>query len=171
MFKEFVKFSVPAVLVAASAFASASQLSTDARTAVPHEVQQLVVIDYRAMQNSTAAMDLKERVMPPELKQFDEALRKSGLNENHDVDQLAFALFRPSASSEGLVTVGAGRRLRAVCCRPGRSAGPSRLAELRSDVRPASSDTNTLGNKPVRRPTVGIASAVRWRAGGDNPPS
>ena len=106
MFKEFVKFSVPAVLVAASALASASQLSTDARTAVPHEVQQLVVIDYRAMQNSTAAMDLKERVMPPELKQFDEALRKSGLNENHDVDQLAFALFRPSASSEGLVTVG-----------------------------------------------------------------
>ena len=106
MFNAFVKFSVPAVLVAASALASASQLSTDARTAVPHEVQQLVVIDYRAMQNSTAAMDLKERVMPPELKQFDEALRKSGLNENHDVDQLAFALFRPSASSEGLVTVG-----------------------------------------------------------------
>jgi hypothetical protein len=106
LFNAFVKFSVPAVLVAASALASASQLSTDARTAVPHEVQQLVVIDYRAMQNSTAAMDLKERVMPPELKQFDEALRKSGLNENHDVDQLAFALFRPSASSEGLVTVG-----------------------------------------------------------------
>ena len=106
MFNAFVKFSVPAVLVAASALASASQLSTDARTAVPHEVQQLVVIDYRAMQNSTAAMDLKERVMPPELKQFDEALRKSGLNENHDVDQLAFALFRPSASSEWLVTVG-----------------------------------------------------------------
>jgi hypothetical protein len=81
-------------------------LSTDARTAVPHEVQQLVVIDYRAMQNSTAAMDLRERVMPPDLKQFDEALRKSGLNDNHDVDQLAFALFRPSATSEGLVTVG-----------------------------------------------------------------
>ena len=38
-------------------------------TAVPHDVQQLVVIDYRAMQNSTAAMDLRDRVMPPELKQ------------------------------------------------------------------------------------------------------
>ena len=106
MFKAFVKFSVPAVLLSASVLASASQLSTDARTAVPHEVQQLVVIDYRAMQNSTAAMDLRERVMPPDLKQFDEALRKSGLNDNHDVDQLAFALFRPSATSEGLVTVG-----------------------------------------------------------------
>ena len=106
MFKAFVKISVPAVLLSASVLASASQLSTDARTAVPHEVQQLVVIDYRAMQNSTAAMDLRERVMPPDLKQFDEALRKSGLNDNHDVDQLAFALFRPSATSEGLVTVG-----------------------------------------------------------------
>jgi hypothetical protein len=106
LFKVILNVSVPAALMAASVLASASQLSTDARTAVPHEVQQLVVIDYRAMQNSTAAMDLRERVMPPELKQFDEALRKSGLNENHDVDQLAFALFRPSASSEGLVTVG-----------------------------------------------------------------
>jgi hypothetical protein len=86
--------------------AQAAQLSTEARTAIPHEVQQLVVIDYRAMQNSAAAMDLRERVMPPELKQFDDALRKSGLNDNHDVDELAFALFRPGASSDALVTVG-----------------------------------------------------------------
>ncbi|MGA2046960.1 MAG: hypothetical protein ABSG96_04675 [Terracidiphilus sp.] len=86
--------------------ARAAQLSTDARTAVPHDVQQLVVIDYRAMENSTAAMDLRGRVMPPELKEFDEALTKSGLNENHDVEQLAFALFRPSSTGEALITVG-----------------------------------------------------------------
>jgi hypothetical protein len=66
----------------------------------------LVVIDYRAMENSPAAMELRGRVMPPELKQFDEALTKSGLNENHDVEQLAFALFRPTAGSDALVTVG-----------------------------------------------------------------
>jgi hypothetical protein len=87
-------------------FAHAAQLSTDARTAIPHEVQQLVVIDYRAMQNSSTAMELRDRVMPPDLKQFDEALRRSGLNENHDVDQLAFALFRPSDSSDDVVTLG-----------------------------------------------------------------
>jgi len=86
--------------------APAAQLSTDARTAIPHDVQQLVVIDYRAMQNSNEAMELRGRVMPPELKQFDDALTKSGLNENHDVDQLAFALFRPSPTSTALVTVG-----------------------------------------------------------------
>ncbi len=84
----------------------AAQLSNDARTAVPHEVQQLVVVDYRAMQNSDTAMQLRDRVMPPDLKQFDDALRKSGLNDNHDVDQLAFALFRPSSSSDQLQTVG-----------------------------------------------------------------
>ena len=95
-----------AALVGAAAFAHAAQLSSDARTAIPHDVQQLVVIDYRAMQNSSTAMQLRDRVMPPDLKQFDEALQKSGLNENHDVDQLAFALFRPSESSEDVATVG-----------------------------------------------------------------
>lgn len=106
MFKTLVKFSIAPMLLAAATLAPAAQLSTDARTAVPHDVQQLVVIDYRAMENSPEAMELRGRVMPPELKQFDDALTKSGLNENHDVDQLAFALFRPSATSESLVTVG-----------------------------------------------------------------
>jgi hypothetical protein len=110
LLKAFVKVSIVPMMLAAATLAPAAQLSTDARTAVPRDVQQLVVIDYRAMQNSTAAMDLRERVMPPELKEFDEALRKSALNDKDSIDQyvdeLAFALFRPSASSDALVTVG-----------------------------------------------------------------
>jgi hypothetical protein len=106
LFRNFVRFFSIAALVTAAAIAHAAQLSSDARTAIPRDVQQLVVIDYRAMQNSPTAMQLRDRVMPPDLKQFDEALQKSGLNENHDVDQLAFALFRPSASSEDVVTIG-----------------------------------------------------------------
>ena len=106
MLKAFFKMMIAAMVLAAATLTHAAQLSTDARTAVPHELQQLVVIDYRAMQNSAAAMDLRERVMPPELKQFDDALRKSGLNDNHDVDDLAFALFRPSPTSDGMLTVG-----------------------------------------------------------------
>ena len=94
------------MLLGAATMAQAAQLSTDARTAVPHDVQQVVVIDYRAMENSPEAMELRGRVMPPKLKQFDEALTKSGLNENHDVEQLAFALFRPSATGDALTTVG-----------------------------------------------------------------
>ena len=104
--KAFLRVSIPAILFAAAASLPAAQLSTDTRTAIPHDVQQLVVIDYHAMENSPSAMDLRERVMPPELKRFEDALHKSGLNENHDVEQLAFALFRPKSEGEQLETVG-----------------------------------------------------------------
>ena len=106
MLNRFVGLSIAVVGFAMVAPGHAAQLSTDARGAIPHDVQQLVVIDYRAMQNSQSAMALRNRVMPPELKQFDDALAKSGLNDNHDVDELAFALFRPSAGSDSLETVG-----------------------------------------------------------------
>ena len=105
--KRLIEFSmVMAMLAMGATTVQAAQLSTDARGAIPHDVQQLVVIDYRAMQNSPSAMNLKNRVMPPELKEFDEALTRSGLNENHDVDELAFVLFRPSPGSDALQTVG-----------------------------------------------------------------
>ncbi len=107
--KIFARISVPALLVAMTVSAPAAQLTGDARAAIPHEVQQLVVIDYRAMQNSSTAMELRDRVMPPDLKQFEEAIRKSGLNDNHDVDELAFALFRDRgrpADASDLETVG-----------------------------------------------------------------
>jgi hypothetical protein len=104
--KFFAKVSVPTFFLAMAVAGQAAQLSGDARGAIPHEVQQLVVIDYRAMQNSNTAMELRDRVMPPDLKQFDEAIRKSGLNDNHDVDELAFALFRTGTSSDELETVG-----------------------------------------------------------------
>lgn len=111
MLKVMLKLSMGSVLAglvlaAGAVNAPAAQLSTDARGVIPHDVQQLVVIDYRVMQNSTAAMDLRNRVMPPELKQFDEALQKSGLNDNHDVDELAFALFRTKSDSDSVDTVG-----------------------------------------------------------------
>lgn len=106
MLKVFAKATVPALFVAMTISSHAAQLSSDARAAIPHEVQQLVVIDYRAMQNSNTAMELRDRVMPPDLKQFEEALKKSGLNDNHDVEALAFALFRSGASGDDLETVG-----------------------------------------------------------------
>jgi len=106
LLKAFLRFSVLVILLVAAASAPAAQLSTDARTAIPHDVQQLVAIDYHAMQNSASAMDLRERVMPPGLKRFEDALHKSGLNENHDVEELAFALFRVKSEGDQLDTVG-----------------------------------------------------------------
>lgn len=106
MVKNYVRFAVSTAFAAFTLSASAAQLSGDARAALPHDVQQLVVVDYRAMQNSDAAMQLRDRVMPPDLKQFDDALRKSGINDNHDVDSLAFALYRVAGSTDEIETVG-----------------------------------------------------------------
>jgi hypothetical protein len=97
---------VTIVLASSATFSHASQLSTDARTAIPHDIQQLVVIDYRAMQESPAAMALRNRVMLPELKQLEDALQNSGLNDNHDIEQLAFAIFRYREDSDETAIVG-----------------------------------------------------------------
>src|ERR1700744_700150 len=86
--------------------ASASELSTDSRTAIPYAVQQIIVIDYRAMQNSPVAMDLKAKLLPPELKSLERALAASGLDENHDVEQLCFAAYRISDNDDATKTLG-----------------------------------------------------------------
>ncbi len=104
--KYFERLAVVSVFAAFAVGAHAAQLDTDARTAIPSDVQQIIVVDYRAMQNSPAAMDLKSRILPPELKQLEEALKVSGFNENHDVDELAFAAFRAGGSEQGVRTVG-----------------------------------------------------------------
>ena len=80
----------------------AAGLSGDAKAAIPSQIQQLIVVDYRAMQNSSAAMSLKDRVLPPELKRLEAALVKSGLNVDQDTDALAFAAFRlPNPEGKG----------------------------------------------------------------------
>lgn len=81
----------------APCFASAAELSSDGKAAIPHDIQQLIVVDYRAMQNSSAAMDLKDRVLPPELKRLETALKSSGLKVDQDADVLAFAAFHDEA--------------------------------------------------------------------------
>jgi hypothetical protein len=106
VFRFLFGLSIASTTLAFTLPATAAQLSGDARAAIPHDLQQLVMVDYRAMQNSDSAMQLKERVMPPDLKQFDEALQKSGVNDNHDVDSLAFALYRLPGAGDQLETVG-----------------------------------------------------------------
>jgi len=92
--------ALAATLALTAPFAHAAGLSSDAKASIPHDVQQLIVVDYRAMQNSPAAMSLKDRVMPPELKRLESALVTSGLKVDADADVLAFAAFRV-ASPDG----------------------------------------------------------------------
>jgi hypothetical protein len=89
--------------------AQAAQLSSDAKSAIPHDVQQLIVVDYRAMQNSPAAMDLKDRVLPPELKRLETALKSSGLKVDQDADVLAFAAFRDGTKGSRVVGIAQGQ--------------------------------------------------------------
>ena len=95
-----------ALLLSAVAPGFAAQLSNDARASVPHDVQQLIVVDYRAMQASSAAMSLKDRTLPPELKRLETALKSSGLKVDKDTDALAFAAFRVGDSASLTRTVG-----------------------------------------------------------------
>jgi hypothetical protein len=89
-------------IVLAAPAAQAAQLTNDARTSIPRDVQQIIVVDYRAMQNSPAAMNLKDRVMPPELKRLEQALVSSGLKVDADTDALAFAAFHaPNPDGKG----------------------------------------------------------------------
>ncbi len=94
--------AVLATLAMAPIAAQAAQLSGDARSSIPKDVQQIIVVDYRQMQNSPAAMQLKDRVLPPELKHLELSLKTSGLQVDQDADTLAFAAFRTgTASSSG----------------------------------------------------------------------
>ena len=90
-----VTTALAAVVMMAGA-AHAAQLSGDARSSIPRDVQQIIVVDYKVMQNSPAAMQLKDRVLPPELKRLETSLKTSGLKVDQDADTLAFAAFRDS---------------------------------------------------------------------------
>jgi len=98
-----------ATLALSAALLPAAQLSSDAKAAIPKDVQQIIVVDYRAMQNSPAAMDLKDRVLPPELKRLETALKTSGLKVDQDADILTFAAFREGGTGTRIVGIAQGQ--------------------------------------------------------------
>lgn len=79
-----------------------ASLGTAARTVIPSDVIQIISVDYRALRNSSTAMQLKDRVLPANLKQFESALQSAGVEEK-DIEQITFALFR---AKEGEKVVG-----------------------------------------------------------------
>jgi hypothetical protein len=145
MFKYF-RATVPVVILATAGMAQAAQLSTDARTAIPHDVQQLMVIDYRAMQNSTVGTDMRSRITPASLREFEEALTKSGLDADHDVDQLAFALLSTGSGTDHPMTIGIAQ---------GQFAMQDILANFKKQrIKPAMVRTNKLFPLPKTGMTV-----------------
>src|SRR5215831_4442248 len=82
----------------------AAPLGTAARTVIPIEVQQIINVDYRRMKNSDTAMDMKAKLLPPNMKQFEDALKGIGVNPDRDIDQITLASFR--LKDHGLQMIG-----------------------------------------------------------------
>ena len=80
-------------------------LPSSVRPAIPAQVQQLICVDYRALKNSDTAQQLKEQVLPDNLKQFETALKGIGVSTDRDVDTLTFVSYR--LPKQGVQIVGA----------------------------------------------------------------
>jgi hypothetical protein len=105
-----VKACVTCVMVAAFLVttASAMPLNSSARSVIPAELQQLISVDYRALKDSATAMQLKQQLMPDNIKEFEAALKGVGIDPDKDVDTLAFAAFRTAKGGTKAVGVAAG---------------------------------------------------------------
>jgi hypothetical protein len=88
--------------------ASAMPLNSSARAAIPTDLQQLISVDYRELKNSPTAMQLKEQLLPDNLKQFESALKGVGIDPDKDIDTLTFAAFRTEKQGMKQVGVAAG---------------------------------------------------------------
>ena len=91
------------ILMLAAGPAYAAPISYAARNVIPAEIQQLIVADYRTINNSPTALSLKAKVLPQALKSFEQSLAAAGINTTSDVDQLVFATYR---TDDGLRAIG-----------------------------------------------------------------
>src|SRR5215471_14238220 len=89
--------------------ALAASLGTATRTVIPSQVQQIINVDYRRMKNSDTAMAMKTKLMPPNMKQFEDALKGIGVVPERDLEQITLASFRTKNKSLEVVGVAQGQ--------------------------------------------------------------
>jgi hypothetical protein len=99
------KLVVAVCLAAMSGPALAAPLGSSVRPAIPSEVQQIICVDYRALKNSDTAQALKAQVLPDNLKEFEAALKTTGIDTDRDIDTLTFIAYRHP--KQGVRMVGA----------------------------------------------------------------
>ncbi len=85
-----------------------SSLSTAARSVIPNDVQQIINVDYRRMKASDTAMALKNRLLPANLKQFEDALKDIGVVPDRDLEQITIASFRTKDHGIEMISVAQG---------------------------------------------------------------
>jgi len=99
------KMLVAVCLFALAGNSLAAPLGSSVRPAIPADVQQLICVDYRALKNSEVAQALKAQVLPDNLKEFETALKSTGIDTDRDIDTLTFIAYRHA--KQGVRTVGA----------------------------------------------------------------
>src|SRR5947199_1517978 len=87
----------------------ASSLGTATRTVIPSEVQQIINVDYRRMKNSDTAMAMKAKLLPLNMKQFEDALKDIGVNPDKDLEQITLASFRAKDKTLEMVGIAQGQ--------------------------------------------------------------
>ena len=80
--------------IACPSFIYAAALGTNTQEAIPAQVQQIISVDYRELQNSPMAEQMHDKILPPNLKEFENALKGVGIDPKQDIDHLTFASFR-----------------------------------------------------------------------------
>jgi len=98
-----------AVVLLLSVTAWAVPLGSSARAAIPSDIQQLICVDYRALKSSDTAMQLKQQVLPDNLKEFEGQLKSVGINPDKDVEQLTFASYRSGKQGVKIVGIAQGQ--------------------------------------------------------------
>src|SRR5215472_808673 len=98
------KLTYALILMLSAAPGFAASLGTATRAVIPAEVQQIITVDYRRMQNSDTAMQMKAKLLPPNMKQFEDALKDIGVVPERDLDQVTLAVFR--LKDHGLQMIG-----------------------------------------------------------------
>jgi len=91
-----------------SSLAWAAPLSPAARAVIPVDTRQVISVDYHMLRNFPSAMTLKAQVLPDNLKQFESALEKVGVNSDSDLDSLTFAFFDDDKQAPHMVAIASG---------------------------------------------------------------
>ena len=86
----------------------AASLATAARSVIPTDVQQIINVDYRRMKGSDTAMAMKAKLLPPNMKQFEDALKGIGVDPDRDLDQITLASFRGKSNTLQIIGVAQG---------------------------------------------------------------
>jgi hypothetical protein len=99
--------ALTALLSGAPAFAAS--LGTATRSVIPTDVQQIINVDYRRMKGSDTAMAMKAKLMPQNMKQFEDALKSIGVDPDRDLEQITLASFRTKGNGLQIIGVAQGQ--------------------------------------------------------------